>query len=104
MQMRLPLIQRVLFVLLIAAMLAPLVEAFDFWDNPGLTNDTEFQVATLAMVAGLFSVVAFIAIKARRAPSPHVGLDPQEHDRSSTGNAPFPVFHGCSPPGIPLRI
>lgn len=98
------LIRRVLFVLLIAAIMAPLVEAFDYWDTPGLTNDTEFQVATLAMVAGLFSVVAFLAIKAHRALSPHLKLRPEEDDRSFTGTTPFQAFHGCSPPGVPLRI
>jgi len=44
----------VVFLLLIAAMLAPLAEGFDRWDSaPGLGQDTEFQVAALAM--GMFA-------------------------------------------------
>jgi hypothetical protein len=104
MPMHRPMIRSVLVVLLIAALMAPLVEAFDSWDKAGLINDSEFQVATLAMAAGLFSVVAILAIKAHRALSPHVELCPQEEDRSFIGAAPFLVFHGCSPPGVPLRI
>ena len=103
MSIRLPLIRRFLFVLLIAAMMAPLVEAFDFRDNPGLTKDTDYQLAALAMVAGLFSAVAFIAIKAHRALSHHVELCRQVKDRSFTGSTRSLVFHGCSP-RVPLRI
>lgn len=96
--------RRVLFLLLIAAMMAPLIEAFDSWDKAGLTNDTEFQIATLAMVAGLFAVVAFVATRLRFTFGHLADLGLQVKDGMIRGAVPSSIFHGSSPPGVPLRI
>ena len=57
-------LRRALVVLLFAALLAPVLEAFDSWDaTPGLACDTEFHVAVLATAAGLLAAVAFAAVR-----------------------------------------
>jgi hypothetical protein len=49
------------FVLLLVALMAPAANLFDHWDTvPGLFGDTEFQVAALALVAGLYAVIALL--------------------------------------------
>ena len=39
---------------------APLVECFDRWDAPGLTNDTEFPLFLIALVVALVLVVSYM--------------------------------------------
>lgn len=99
------LIRGVLLALLIAASLAPLAESFDSWDaTPALASDTEFNVAALALAAGLFAAVALLAIR-RCCPR-----SPQAHAKLPVSGKTFhyavllPFFSGCSPPGMPLRI
>lgn len=45
---------------LMATLLAPLVECFDGWDDPGLANDTEFGLFALALVLCLVLVVCML--------------------------------------------
>jgi hypothetical protein len=98
-------IRRVLLVLLIAASLAPVVETFDFWDStPGLFSDTEFNVAALALVAGLFAAVALLAVRAFCPRTPQVHAKLPVTGRTFLGTVLLPFFPGCSPPGMPLRI
>jgi hypothetical protein len=98
------LLSRALMVLLLAALLAPVLEAFDRWDaTPGLAGDTEFHVAALAVAAGLLAAVAIVAVRvslpwARCACAPSAA-------RGFCGVAMPPTFcSGSSPPSIPLRI
>lgn len=39
---------------------APLVECFDRWDAPGLSNDIEFPLFLIALVVALVLVVSYI--------------------------------------------
>jgi hypothetical protein len=99
------LIRAVLLALLIAASLAPLAESFDSWDaTPGLASDTEFNVAALALAAGLFATVALLAVRlcCPRSPLAHSKLPLSGNSFRYVVLLPF--FPGCSPPGIPLRI
>lgn len=41
------------FIMVLAAIVTPLSEAFDRWDAPGLSNDTEF---------GIFALVLFLVL------------------------------------------
>jgi hypothetical protein len=85
------LIWGVLLTLLIVASLAPLAESFDSWDaTPGLANDTEFNVAVLALAAGC-----------PRSPQAHFCLP--VNGKTLCGTVLLPFFPGCSPPGMPLR-
>jgi hypothetical protein len=98
-------IRCVLSALLIAALLAPVVEAFDSWDaTPGLASDTEFNVAALALVTGLFAVVAFAAVRASLTRASRSYFRLPAVGRMLRGPVLLPFFHGCSPPGVPLRI
>lgn len=78
----------VLFVLLIAALLAPLYNIFQPFEHTTPFTDTEFQVAALAFVAGLFVVVALLLMHALR-------LVPR---RSHAVPLPAPVFMGREMP------
>ena len=99
------LIRGMMLALLIAASLAPLVEAFDSWDTtPGLTSDTEFNVAALALVAGLFVTVALLAVRFCCPRSAQVHFNLSVNGRTFRGTVLLPFFPGCSPPGTPLRI
>jgi len=94
-----------LLALLIVASLAPLAESFDSWDTtPGLAGDTEFNVAALALVVGLFATVAMLAVRlcCPRSPQTHFSLP--ENGKTLCGTVLLPFFPGCSPPGTPLRI
>jgi hypothetical protein len=98
-------IRCVLSALLIAALLAPVVEAFDSWDaTPGLASDTEFNVAALALFAGLSAVVAFAAVRMRLIVTARSYFRLPAVGRMLRGPALLPFFPGCSPPGVPLRI
>jgi len=44
----------------IVLLLMPLLECFDDWDRPGLTNDTEFSVFLIA----IFIMLALLAVVA----------------------------------------
>jgi hypothetical protein len=92
-------------LVLVAALLAPVAEAFDSWDaTPGLANDTEWNVAALALVAGLFAAVAFVACVKLPAGTPQKTRGLRARGRMFRGAVPLPFFPGCSPPGLPLRI
>jgi hypothetical protein len=98
-------IRNIVFVLLIVGLLAPVAESFDRWDStPGLAGDTEFQVAVLAMAAGLFTVVALGVIRLchRLRQVAHFCLPVT--GVTSREAAFLPFFPGCSPPGVQLRI
>jgi len=45
-------------VLLLAGLVAPIVELFDFWDPEGLADDTEFGVFALLFIVCLVLVVS----------------------------------------------
>jgi hypothetical protein len=103
--MRRQVIHGVLFVLLIAAVLAPVAEAFDTWDAvPGLTSDTEFNVAALALVAGLFAVVTFVTARMRHVLTPRMRFSLPIIGEVSYAASLLPFFLYGSPPGMPLRI
>ena len=98
-------LRRALVVLLFAALLAPVLEAFDSWDTtPGLASDTEFHVAVLATAAGLLAAVAFAAV---RIICPLAGFARPHSEPARAGNrsvAPLSLFSDTSPPRTPLRI
>ncbi len=63
-----------MILLLIAAMLAPVAEAFDHWDTlPGLADDLEFQIAAVALMSGLFAAVALLVLRAAHPMRPELG-------------------------------
>jgi hypothetical protein len=100
-------IGRMLVLLLFAALLAPVLEAFDHWDStPGLASDTEFHVATLAIAAGLLAAVALVAVRASR---PLVSCSGRLHHAPRAARrtaSPRIFFSSESPPvpPLPLRI
>ncbi|MGD0682046.1 MAG: hypothetical protein ABR990_08345 [Terracidiphilus sp.] len=99
------LLRGVLLALLIAASLAPLAESFDTWDTtPGLTSDTEFNVAALALVAGLFATVALLAVQLCNSYTSQTHFRLPVSGKTFRGVTLLPFFPGCSPPGTPLRI
>jgi hypothetical protein len=99
------LIRGVLLSLLIAASLAPLAESFDSWDaTPGLASDTEFNVAALALAAGLFVTVALLAVRLGRPSNSQAHFILPASGITLCGAVLLPFFPGCSPPGAPLRI
>jgi hypothetical protein len=98
-------IRRVLLLLLIAALLAPVLETFDGWDStPGLANDTEFHVAALAIVAGLLAAVALVAARICCPLVPFKRQQPRAAGPVNRMAAPLPFLSGSSPPGVSLRI
>jgi hypothetical protein len=98
-------LRRALVVLLFAALLAPVLEAFDSWDaTPGLAGDTEFHVAILATAAGLLAVVAFAAVRIIFPLVRIRHLRPQPARAGRRSVAPLLLFSDTSPPRIPLRI
>ncbi len=52
-------------LLVTASFLMPLLECFDRWDKPGLTNDTEFPIFLILVFVAL--VLLVIGAMARRA-------------------------------------
>jgi hypothetical protein len=98
-------LRRALVVLLFAALLAPVLEAFDSWDQtPGLASDTEFHVAMLAVAAGLLVAVAYAAVRIGRRQVRFAHLQPQPARAHRRAVAPQPHYSGISPPRTPLRI
>jgi hypothetical protein len=98
-------LRRALVVLLFAALLAPVLEAFDSWDTtPGLASDTEFHVAVLATAAGLLAAVAFAAVRSIFLLARFARLRPEPARAVQRSVAPLPLFSGTSPPRTPLRI
>ena len=103
--MRSRILWTVVFLLLIVAMLAPLAEGFDRWDStPGLGGDTEFQVAALALMAGLCAVVVLVVARtAFRWNFFQVGVALASVPLT-VGLTPLRVPADCSPPILQLRI
>jgi hypothetical protein len=98
-------LRRAWLVLLFAALLAPVLEAFDSWDaTPGLASDTEFHVAMLATAAGLLAAVASTAFRIGCRQVPFARLRPQPARALHRSVAPLPLFSDTSPPPTPLRI
>jgi hypothetical protein len=98
-------LRRALVVLLFAALLAPVLEAFDSWDaTPGLASDTEFHVAILATAAGLLAAVVLAVVRIGCRQVRFARLRPQPARALHRSVAPLPLFSGTSPPRIPLRI
>jgi hypothetical protein len=58
------LLQFATFLLITVAFIMPLLECFDRWDPPGLTNDTEFPVFFIVLFVVLV-LLAVIAIARR---------------------------------------
>ena len=103
--MPLSVIRRVLVVLLLGALLAPVLEAFDRWDStPGLDSDTEFHVAALAIAAGLLAAVAMVAVRICCPLVPFMHPQLCSAGAAIRTAAALPFFSGSSPPGVPLRI
>jgi hypothetical protein len=97
--------RRALVVLLFAALLAPVLEAFDSWDaTPGLASDTEFHVAMLATAAGLLAAVAFAGVRIICPLARFGRLRPQPARALQRSVAPLLLFSDTSPPRTPLRI
>ena len=103
--MRSRILWTVVFLLLIAAMLAPLAEGFDRWDSaPGLGQDTEFQVAALALLGGLCAVVVLTIARAAAR------VSWVRFARVAAGvRLPLDVILArvpadCSPPPLQLRV
>jgi hypothetical protein len=96
---------RLLVTLLLAALLAPVVEAFDHWDaDTGITSDTEFHVAVLATAVGLIAAVLLrgvgrVALRFAQAWPLRTVVTALSLPRPCC-TAPS----GASPPLIPLRI
>lgn len=100
-------IGRLLVLLLLAALLAPVLEAFDRWDaTPGLAGDTEFHVAALAMAAGLLAAVVLVAVRAACPLLSFAGKMNRAPKAAPHATAPRIYLSGSSPPlpPIPLRI
>jgi len=98
-------LRRALVVLLLAALLAPVLEAFDSWDaTPGLASDTEFHVAVLATAAGLLAAVVCSAVRVACAQLQFARLSSQPARAVHRSVATLPHFSGTSPPRTPLRI
>jgi hypothetical protein len=98
-------LRRALVVLLFAALLAPVLEAFDSWDTtPGLASDTEFHVAMLATAAGLLAAVAFAALRFICPLARFARLRPQPARALQRSVAPLLLFSDTSPPRTSLRI
>jgi hypothetical protein len=98
-------LRRVFLMLLVAALLAPVLEAFDDWDSsPGLACDTEFHVAALAVAAGLLAAVAIAAVHRGISLARIHRLRPAIVLLPVRAVAPLRFFSGCSPPLVPLRI
>jgi hypothetical protein len=99
------LIQRALVVLLFAALLAPVLEAFDRWDStPGLAGDTEFHVAALAVATGLIAAVTFVAVRVFSPLVVFMRTPTRKVHAPRRTLLPHSVLSGSSPPGTPLRI
>jgi hypothetical protein len=98
-------LRRALVALLFAALLAPVLEAFDSWDaTPGLASDTEFHVAVLAIAAGLMAAVIFAAVRIICPLARFARLRPQPACAFHRSVASLLLFSDTSPPRIPLRI
>jgi hypothetical protein len=98
-------LRRVFVVLLFAALLAPVLEAFDSWDRtPGLASDTEFHVAVLAIAAGLLAAVAVAAVRIACPQLCFARLSPQPARACHRSISPLLLFSDTSPPCTPLRI
>lgn len=54
------LLQLGFLLLMLATFVAPLVECFDRWDAPGLSNDTEFALFLFVFLLCLVLVVAML--------------------------------------------
>jgi hypothetical protein len=99
------LIPRVLLLLLLGALLAPVLELIDRWDStPGLASDTEFHVAAMAIAAGLLATVALVAARICCLLVPFMGPQPCAASAANRMAMPLRFFSGSSPPGLPLRI
>jgi hypothetical protein len=98
-------LRRALLVLLFAALLAPVLEAFDSWDaTPGLASDTEFHLAVLATAAGLLTAVIFAAARIGCRQVRFARLRPEPASAWLSSVAPLPPFSDRSLPRVPLRI
>lgn len=98
-------LRRALLLLLFAALLAPVLEAFDSWDRtPGLASDTEFHVAMLATAAGLLATLVFTAVRIGCRHTEFARLRPQPVRAPHRSAAPLLRSSGTSPPRTPLRI
>lgn len=102
-------VRHLLVALLLGALLAPVLEAFDHWDSvPGLGSDTEFNVSAWAMTVGLGVVVALLVLRVRRKPVSFSGLALAGAHPARRTAQPLPFYPGCSPPetppDTPLRI
>jgi hypothetical protein len=95
----------VLLLLLLGALLAPVLEAFDRWDStPDLASDTEFNVGALAIVTGLLATAALVAVRIFCLLVPFLRTRPCTVVAASRRAVPLPFFSGSSPPNVPLKI
>jgi hypothetical protein len=97
--------QPFLVMLLFAALLAPVLEAFDRWDStPGLASDTEFHVAALAVVGGLIAAVVLVVVRVTNSLAFFLLAQRQGDLKPRRVPAPGLFLSGSSPPCTPLRI
>lgn len=98
------LIQFGTLMFLLVTFIAPLVECFDGWDGPGISNDTEFAVFVVVLALCLVLLVSvLLATRALIAKLVSLLLHPPE---SSASNALASVCSIFIPPlnRCPLRI
>lgn len=95
----------IVILALIAAMLAPVAEAFDHWDSvPGLAGDLEFQVAAVALLSGLCAVVAILAVRISTRVRLVLHLRVVPVVETIHGMPLLAVAAACSPPPLQRRI
>lgn len=93
------------FILILTMLLAPISEAFDHWDPPGLGHDTEFAVLAfvfcIALVLAVSNLVAMLRqiILLLRLPG---ALVPDEEALPSI--TPFRISYLAADLSPPLRI
>lgn len=92
-------------VMLLIALFMPLQEVFDQWDEPGLSNDTEFSFFALALTICLVLVVCrLIASAAIQLGLVSVGILPQAHAAMHSDAGHSVIFLRPPLAPLPLRI
>lgn len=92
-------------IMLLTAILMPVQEVFDSWDEPGFSNDTEFAIFAFALTICLVMLVSYlIAVGLFRVSI--VALGTIQHTVSGRHAAPAHISIFLVPPlaSLPLRI
>ncbi len=93
-------------LLLVAAFAAPVVECFDRWDAPGITNDTEFSlfafVALLCLTLIVCRLLKALTLQVRLIALPYSPRAAAQPEAMPGGSVPAFFVPPLSSP--PLRI